>query len=126
VVATNTPINDRVAIHTKQAPYRTYAIGMQFSAEDVAPALYWDTADPYHYVRFDETRQLLIVGGEDHKTGQADDGTQRFERLAQWAHELFPSAGAVRWRWSGQVMEPVDGLAFIEIGRASCRESVEM
>ena len=27
VVATNTPINDLVAIHTKQAPYMSYVIG---------------------------------------------------------------------------------------------------
>jgi len=28
VVATHTPINDRVILHTKQAPYRTYVIGL--------------------------------------------------------------------------------------------------
>ena len=27
VVATNSPVNDRVVIHTKQAPYRTYVVG---------------------------------------------------------------------------------------------------
>jgi hypothetical protein len=29
VVATNSPINDRYVIHTKQAPYTTYVIGLQ-------------------------------------------------------------------------------------------------
>jgi glycine/D-amino acid oxidase-like deaminating enzyme len=29
VVATNTPINDRLAIHTKQAPYMSYVIGVR-------------------------------------------------------------------------------------------------
>ena len=51
VIATNTPINDVVAIHTKQAPYSTYVIAMRIPSRTVTKALYWDTADPYHYVR---------------------------------------------------------------------------
>jgi glycine/D-amino acid oxidase-like deaminating enzyme/nitrite reductase/ring-hydroxylating ferredoxin subunit len=115
VVATNTPINDRVTIHTKQAPYTTYVIAARIPRGSVARALYWDTADPYHYVRLhdDGADELLIVGGEDHKTGQAQDGEQRFARLEQWTKQRFPTAGDVKLRWSGQVMEPADGVAFI-------------
>src|SRR5262249_26477823 len=53
VVATNVPINDLVAIHTKQAPYMTYVIGAAVPAGSVPRTLYWDTADPYHYVRLE-------------------------------------------------------------------------
>ena len=120
VVATNTPVNDRVAIHTKQAPYRTYVIGARVPSGSVPKMLLWDTPDPYHYVRLQrvrggggETHDVLIVGGEDHKTGQAEDFDERFSRLEEWTRERFPAAGAVEYRWSGQVMEPVDGLAFI-------------
>lgn len=115
VVATNTPINDRVTIHTKQAPYTTYVVAARVPRGSVTRALYWDTADPYHYVRLHDagTDELLIVGGEDHKTGQANDGLERFERLEQWTRERFPTAGAIKLRWSGQVMEPADGVAFI-------------
>jgi glycine/D-amino acid oxidase-like deaminating enzyme/nitrite reductase/ring-hydroxylating ferredoxin subunit len=115
VVATNTPINDRVTIHTKQAPYTTYVVAARVPRGSVARALYWDTVDPYHYVRLhdDGTNELLIVGGEDHKTGQADDGHARFGRLEQWTRERFPTAGSIELRWSGQVMEPADGVAFI-------------
>jgi len=117
VVATNTPINDRVAIHTKQAAYRTFVVGMKIRRGSVPRAQFWDTLDPYHYVRIagdlDDDHQLLIVGGEDHKTGQANDADQRHARLAQWARERFPVIGEPLYRWSGQVMEPIDGLAFI-------------
>lgn len=115
VVATNTPVNDWVAIHTKQAAYRTYVIGVTIPKGSVTKALYWDTLDPYHYVRIeDEARHaVLIVGGEDHKTGQADDTDERFERLEAWTRERFPTADRTVFRWSGQVMEPVDGLAYI-------------
>jgi glycine/D-amino acid oxidase-like deaminating enzyme/nitrite reductase/ring-hydroxylating ferredoxin subunit len=118
VVATNSPVNDRVAIHTKQAPYVTYVIGVEIPKGYVTRALYWDTPDPYHYVRVQTGKQndrydVLIVGGEDHKTGQVNDGEQRFARLEQWTRERFPQIGEVTFRWSGQVMEPVDGVAFI-------------
>ena len=118
IVATNTPFNDWVVIHTKQAAYRTYAIAAPIPANTLPQALYWDTANPYHYVRLQphparEGEELLIVGGEDHKTGQEDDPKSRYRVLEEWSRRRFPEMGAVEYRWSGQVMEPVDGVAFI-------------
>lgn len=121
VVATNTPVNDRLAIHTKQAAYRTYVIGAALPAAAIPKVLYWDTADPYHYVRLQAAtptggragEDILIVGGEDHKTGQAGDTETRYAALETWTRERFPMVGEIRFRWSGQVMEPVDGMAYI-------------
>jgi glycine/D-amino acid oxidase-like deaminating enzyme/nitrite reductase/ring-hydroxylating ferredoxin subunit len=116
VVATNTPVNDLVSIHTKQAPYRTYVVGARVPKGSVPRMLLWDTEDPYHYVRLqsvDEGHDVLIVGGEDHKTGQAEDFDERFRRLEEWTGARFPAVEAFEYRWSGQVMEPVDGLGFI-------------
>lgn len=117
VVATNVPINDRLVIHTKQAPYMSYVIGVLVPRGAVTTALFWDTGDPYHYVRIHPLRDgdldLLIVGGEDHKSGQADDIEQRHGRLEAWTRERFSMAGDVAFSWAGQVMETIDGLAFI-------------
>jgi glycine/D-amino acid oxidase-like deaminating enzyme/nitrite reductase/ring-hydroxylating ferredoxin subunit len=118
VVATNTPVNDRFVIHTKQAAYRTYAIGARVPAGRVTHALFWDTCDPYHYIRLQtldgEADELLIVGGEDHKTGQESDTIpERHARLEEWTRRHFPMITDVAFRWSGQVMEPVDRVAFI-------------
>ena len=115
VVATNTPINDRVAIHTKQAAYRSYVVGVLVPQESVPLGLYWDTIDPYHYVRlqrYSEREDVLIVGGEDHKTGQTGD-TDPHGALIEWAQGWFPMAKAAAFQWSGQIMESIDGLAFI-------------
>ncbi len=124
VVATNTPapINDWAGIYTKQAAYRTYLIGARVSRGSVTDALYWDTIDPYHYVRVerssagDDQHDTLLVGGEDHKTGQFEENDAPFAKLERWARQHFPSAGEVTYRWSGQVQEPADGIAYI--GRA--------
>jgi Rieske Fe-S protein len=125
VVATNSPFTDLFAIHTKQAPYHTYVIAARVAAGAITPALYWDMGDPYHYVRLQRTTNaelggdnadpvdLLIVGGEDHKAGHAQDAEARYAALEAWMRRWFPAAGEVEFRWSGQVMETQDGLAFI-------------
>ncbi len=79
-------------------------------------ALYWDTEDPFHYVRLQKLgagEDCLIVGGEDHKSGQADDTGERHRRLEAWARERFPMIESIAYTWAGQVMESLDGLAFI-------------
>jgi glycine/D-amino acid oxidase-like deaminating enzyme/nitrite reductase/ring-hydroxylating ferredoxin subunit len=125
VAATNSPISDYVVTHVKQAPYRTYAIAGRIARGVVPAGLYWDTPDPYHYVRLARlddraaatvggpVYDALIVGGEDHKTGQRDDIDERFRCLEDWTRSRFPQVEEITWRWSGQVMEPADGLAFI-------------
>ena len=122
IVATNTPVNDWLIIHSKQAAYRTYVIGCRVPKSSIPRGLYWDTPDPYHYVRLEDGTsgangqaddEILIVGGEDHKTGQADDMDARFECLERWARERFPMIQSVDYRWSGQVMEPVDYMGYI-------------
>jgi Rieske Fe-S protein len=74
--------------------------------------------DPYHYVRVQEidgdaANAILIAGGEDHKTGQANDPAQRYAAVERWTRERFPAAREVAFHWSGQTMEPVDCLAYI-------------
>ncbi|MER3425352.1 MAG: FAD-dependent oxidoreductase, partial [Nitrospiraceae bacterium] len=116
VVATNTPVNDLVTIHTKQAPYRSYVIGARIPHGSLSKALYWDTHEPYHYLRLyplDRTADALLIGGEDHKTGQADDTIERYVRLAAWARARVPMIERIEFQWSGQIMESFDGLAFI-------------
>jgi glycine/D-amino acid oxidase-like deaminating enzyme/nitrite reductase/ring-hydroxylating ferredoxin subunit len=116
VIATNSPINDMVALHTKLAPYRTYAMAITIERDSIEDALYWDTLDPYHYVRLENGRgatQYVIVGGADHKTGESDDGWARFEGIESWIRALLPKLGNVTHRWSGQTLDPVDYAAFI-------------
>ena len=116
VVATNSPFNDKVSVQSRQAARRTYVVALAAPTGVMPPALLWDDADPYHYIRLAKTPDgapALLVGGEDHGTGRADDGRERWDRLEDWARERFVTAGPVVARWSGQVVEPEDGLAFI-------------
>ncbi|MEO5568564.1 MAG: FAD-dependent oxidoreductase [Gemmatimonadaceae bacterium] len=125
-VCTNGSISDMVQTHAKQAPYRSCVIALNVPRGTVEPALYWDLADPYHYVRLqpidatsvgitkgETLADVLIVGGEDFKTAHDDDVADRWKTLEAWARERWPQAGPVMYRWSGQVLEPNDYVAYI-------------
>ena len=122
VIATNSPINDIFAIHTKQAAYRSYVITLEIPNGSVSKGLYWDTLDPYHFIRIQEKKylgsrngdvDLLIIGGEDHKTGQNSNPSLCYTFLENWAREKFPFCGKLVYQWSGQVLEAVDGLGYL-------------
>jgi glycine/D-amino acid oxidase-like deaminating enzyme/nitrite reductase/ring-hydroxylating ferredoxin subunit len=130
VIATNAPIIDKISkIYDKQQAYRTYVIGARIKKDKIPKALYWDTGNqnsentvaPYHYVRIQRNREknseydILIVGGEDHLTGNITndkDLQQRFTNLESWTRNRFPIE-EIEFQWSGQVLEPKDGIAFI-------------
>ena len=80
----------------------------------VADALWWDTSDPYHYLRVEPHRDfdVVIFGGEDHKTGQQDDTEACYRRLETHLSALLPQIDLTH-RWSGQVIETPDGLPYI-------------
>ncbi|MES2151144.1 MAG: FAD-dependent oxidoreductase [Pseudomonadota bacterium] len=118
VVATNTPFNDRVVMHTKQSGYRSYVIGVRIPKGSVPRILLWDTGDPYYYIRLHSPgggadHDLLIVGGADHKVGQDTHPEHRYDEIEQWVRLRFPMAQTVEYRWSGEVMEPSDGPAYL-------------
>lgn len=127
VVATNSPVNNKFVMHLKQYPHRTYVIGAKIKKGSLPKALWWDTGDfaankeipPYHYVRtqaLDDTHDLLICGGEDHPTGIAEhekiNEEDRYSLLEYWAKKYFPIEDVI-YQWSGQVLEPMDSLAYI-------------
>jgi glycine/D-amino acid oxidase-like deaminating enzyme/nitrite reductase/ring-hydroxylating ferredoxin subunit len=127
VVATNSPVNNKYVMHLKQYPYRSYVIGAKVKKNVIEKALWWDTGDlslnseipPYHYVRLqnlDEDYDLLICGGEDHPTGVAKEDRiaeeDRYGLLEDWMRKRF-DVGDIIYQWSGQVMEPMDSLAYI-------------
>lgn len=99
-------------------PFRTYAVALKIATKDISTqdeqgALWWDLADPYHYIRVTPHKQegysLLVVGGEDEKVAQHDDYEQRYERLESWTRERWPASGPVEYKWSGQVWDSSDG-----------------
>lgn len=67
VMTIHTPVTDRLVVHTKQAAYRSYVIGMVVPVGTVPKALYSDTCDPCHFVRLADKgcRQKSRAGYSD-------------------------------------------------------------
>ena len=101
-------------VQTKLALYSSYVIAGRVPRGTVPDALFWDTADPYHYLRIDRLPDydVVIFGGEDHKTGQRTDTHECYERLERLLRMRIPEI-VVTHRWSGQVIETTDGLPYI-------------
>jgi glycine/D-amino acid oxidase-like deaminating enzyme/nitrite reductase/ring-hydroxylating ferredoxin subunit len=120
VVATHTPrmgtanALGAALLQSKLAPYTSYVLGGRLPVGRVKPGLYWDTTDPYHYLRVESCpgHDYAIFGGKDHKTGQTDDTTDCFADLHVELRRLLPEFELTD-RWSGQVVETNDGLPYI-------------
>lgn len=120
VLATHNPIVGKSNLlraslfQTKLALYTSYAIGAKLPHGTIPAGLYWDTSDPYYYLRVEPRRghDYAVFGGEDHKTGQESDTTAVFRRLEKKFIHHVPQA-EIDHRWSGQVIETNDGLPFI-------------
>jgi len=120
VLATHTPLMGTTGLlsatlfQTKLSLYTSYAVAGRVEKGRVPDALFWDTGDPYHYVRIEPHRDhdVVIFGGEDHKTGQSSDTAACFDRLERALASLVGKI-EITHRWSGQVIETADGLPFI-------------
>ena len=120
VIATHNPLvgfggtTGAALFQTKLALYTSYVIAGRVARGVVPDALWWDTADPYRFVRVEPQRDhdVVIFGGEDHKTGQQKDTEVCYRRLEEQLRAIVPGVELTH-RWSGQVIETPDGLPYI-------------
>jgi glycine/D-amino acid oxidase-like deaminating enzyme/nitrite reductase/ring-hydroxylating ferredoxin subunit len=116
IVATHVPIWTHYLVLDKLVPWQSYVIAAKVPSGVAPDALIDDTNDPYHYYRL-EPRQghdLVIFGGEDHRTGSEEATTERFEALESELRSWLPEIPfEVMHRWSGEVWASLDGLPYI-------------
>ena len=120
MIATHTPLLGKTGLmkgtlfQSKLALYTSYALGAKLPSGSVPEALFWDTDDPYYYLRVDRHRdhEYAIFGGHDCKTGQENHPTAAFAGLQAKLKTILPGAD-VQHRWLGQVIQTNDGLPFI-------------
>jgi nitrite reductase/ring-hydroxylating ferredoxin subunit len=112
IIATHFPFMDRGLYFARQHPERSYALGV-WAEDHQVNGMYLSTESPAHTMRSIPTDEgeMLLVGGESHKVGQADE-EERYAKLEGWAREHW-KVREVAYRWSTQDAMPVDGVPFI-------------
>jgi glycine/D-amino acid oxidase-like deaminating enzyme/nitrite reductase/ring-hydroxylating ferredoxin subunit len=113
IVATHYPMLDRGLFFARLSPERSYVLACR--VEGALPAeMYISTESAPHSIRSAplDGEELLLVGGESHKTGQGGDTGERYRRLEAWARERFDVREVV-YRWSAQDAMPADGLPYV-------------
>jgi len=107
VVATHLSFLDRGLYFARCHPERSYVVAGHVTGA-VPAGMYLSTESPAHSIR--AHGDWLLVGGESHKTGQADAG-ERYDRLAAWARERFGLEPELRWATQDHM--PVDGVPYV-------------
>jgi glycine/D-amino acid oxidase-like deaminating enzyme/nitrite reductase/ring-hydroxylating ferredoxin subunit len=113
VFATHIPTGVNL-LHLRCAPYRSYAMAVKLADDQYPNGLVYDMYDPYHYYRSQiiDGEKFLIVGGEDHRTGDESNTNGCFLKLESHIRSHF-NVKEIANRWSSQYFEPADGLPYI-------------
>jgi glycine/D-amino acid oxidase-like deaminating enzyme/nitrite reductase/ring-hydroxylating ferredoxin subunit len=112
VVATHLPFLDRGLYFARCHPERSYVVAAPYDRPAATGGMYLSTESPAHSIRTHDLgdRTWLLVGGESHKTGQAN-ARERYEQLERWARERFDVDPVMRWATQDQM--PVDGVPYV-------------
>ena len=113
LVTTHYPFLDRGLFFARLSPERSYAVGVKVRG-DVPDGMFLSTESPSHSVRATphDGGELLIVGGESHKTGQGGDVAERYAALERYCLERF-DVESVEYRWGAQDAMPADGIPYV-------------
>jgi Rieske Fe-S protein len=115
VIASHLPILDQGLFFAKTFPKRSYLIGARIDPAKAPDGMLIGTGEKYRSIRAtptDDGGQMLLIGGEGHKVGEADDTEERYQRLAEYARKHF-GVETVDFYWSTQDMVSFDKLPFI-------------
>jgi glycine/D-amino acid oxidase-like deaminating enzyme len=120
VSATYEPFHEPIQLFFKKGMYVSYVMELEVSPGLIGEGIYEDTDNPYHYFRIDPKGKYdrMIIGGEDNKEIFPVDEEKHFSTLEDYVKKMFPALKyKIVYRWSGPILEPSDGLAFIGSSR---------
>jgi glycine/D-amino acid oxidase-like deaminating enzyme len=120
LTATYQPFNNPREVALQKGMYRTYILELEVPKGKYPEAIYEDGDNPYHYFRVDaekgnKGRDRIIIGGEDHREELTNKKmmAKSYTALKDYARELFGKEYPIVRQWSGLILEPVDGIAFM-------------
>ncbi|SDK82804.1 FAD-dependent oxidoreductase [Natronincola ferrireducens] len=114
IVASHYPFYDKPGLYFSRVyPNRSYVLGVKMK-EKFPGGMYINAEQPTRSLRAQrlEDSELILVGGEHHKTGHGKSTLEHYRNLAKFAHETFPVED-ILYRWSAQDGYTMDGIPYI-------------
>lgn len=114
IIASHYPFyNKQGMYYSRIYTERTYIIGITVS-EKYPGGMYVNAEDPSRSLRcqpFDKGELILVVG-ENHKTGQGEDMAGHYRELIEFSEDLF-TIQDLHYRWSTQDCMTLDGVPYV-------------
>lgn len=116
IAATYEPFQQPPGLYFKKGLYISYVFELALPNNVIPEGIYEDTKLPYHYFRIDPQTEhaSMIIGGEDHRQDIKVSEGKNYTALQEQVDQLLGDTQyEIISKWSGPILEPVDGLAFI-------------
>lgn len=116
ISAAYSPFKEPLGLFPKKGMYISYLYELEAEKGKLPEGTYEDMDNPYHYFRVDPkgSHDRIVVGGEDHRREIPVSEQKQYAAMDEYVNETF---GFLNYRvvrkWTGPVLEPIDGLAFI-------------
>jgi len=114
IIASHYPFYNKPAIYFARIyQQRSYVVAI--SAKEKYPGgMYINAENPTRSLRsqLSESGELILVGGENHKTGQGIDENKHYEALIDFANETF-TLSDIPYRWSTQDCMTLDSIPYV-------------
>jgi glycine/D-amino acid oxidase-like deaminating enzyme/nitrite reductase/ring-hydroxylating ferredoxin subunit len=113
IIASHYPFYNKPGLYFARIyPERSYVIAVR-AKEKYPGGMYINAEDPARSLRqqHSEKGELILVGGDHHKTGQGEDTVKHYEALVDFANEIF-TLESIPYRWSTQDCMTLDGLPY--------------
>lgn len=116
ITATYHPFNNPKELFARKADYTSYVIEANIPHNIIPEGLYEDEKNPYHYFRIDTLPKFdsILLGGEDHRKEIPISENKNYKALFSYLDKLLPNIKyTVVRKWSGEIIETIDGLPYI-------------
>ncbi len=95
-------------------PEKSYALGIRIK-EKFPGGMYITAEDPGRSLRvtpYEKNEELIIVGGEHHKTGEGPNTNIHYQNLIEFAKDIYESPELL-FRWSTQDYTTLDEVPYV-------------
>ncbi|NLO97606.1 MAG: FAD-dependent oxidoreductase [Peptococcaceae bacterium] len=114
IIASHYPFYNKSGFYFARIyPERTYIIAIK-AKENYPGGMYINVEQPARSLRSQNSglEELILVVGDNHKTGQGEDTSLHYKALVEFAQQIF-TVEDIPFRWSTQDCMTLDGLPYV-------------